>query len=68
MSLKAFHIAFITISTLLALGLSLLAFQSFAENHNGLLALAGIAAAACAAGLVLYGVRFLKKLRHVSFL
>ncbi len=68
MSLKTFHIFFIAISALLLLGLSAVAFRSFIEDRNGLLMAAGLLAMAAAVTLVIYGVNFLKKLRHVSFM
>jgi hypothetical protein len=59
MSLKAFHIAFITLATLLALGLAVWAVG------NGFPGLAGGAVVAAIA-LVVYGVWFLKKMKGVS--
>jgi hypothetical protein len=61
MSLKAFHIAFITLATLLALWLAVWA------SGNGFPLLAAGAAVA-AVGLVIYGVWFLKKMKGVSLL
>lgn len=61
MSLKAFHIAFIALATLLALWLA-----AWAAGH-GFPLLAGGAGAA-AAGLVVYGIWFLRKMKGVSLL
>lgn len=61
MSLKAFHIAFITCSTLLALGLA-----GWAWTHGFAgLAVGGVAVAVL---LVVYGAWFLKKMKGVSYL
>jgi len=64
MSLKAFHIAFITLSALLTFGLAVYAMTSV----EGTMRFAW-AALAVAGGilLVLYGIRFLKKMKHVGF-
>jgi hypothetical protein len=61
MSLKAFHIAFIALATLLALWLAVWA------AGNGFPLLAGGAGAAAAA-LVVYGIWFLRKMKGVSLL
>ena len=65
MSLKAFHIFFIGVSTLCAFGFGYWLLQSGNSIANVLGALlsflTGIA-------LILYGNRFLKKLKHVSFI
>ena len=61
MSLKAFHIVFVSLATLLALWLAAWA------AGNGAPALAAGAAVA-AVGLVVYGIWFLKKMKGVSLL
>lgn len=68
MSLKAFHILFIACSTLLAFWLGAWAIQAYGRSSQGLLLVSGIAAIAAGAGLIVYGVLFLRKLRHVHFL
>lgn len=62
MSLKTFHIAFISCSVLLAfgVGLWLLAWSDKATW--------GIASLAAGAGLCYYEIRFIKKLKGVSYL
>ncbi len=68
MSLKAFHIFFVAISILLAFGFAAWAVMSYASGGGaGLLLAAGLAVAA-AVGLIIYGIRFLRKLKHVSFI
>ena len=59
MSLRAFHILFITLSALLASGCAWWAFA------NGAAPAFGIISAAVAVGLVVYGVYFLKKTRKL---
>jgi len=69
MSLKAFHIVFISLSVLLCLGFAGWAFSRFAGESGGTIdLLMGFASLAGGAGLILYGVRFLRKLRHVSYI
>ena len=68
MSLKAFHIFFITVSVLLCLGLSAWATVTFLSTGNSELMIAAIVALAGGVGLVWYEIRFVKKLKHVSLL
>lgn len=68
MSLKAFHLFFIAISVLLAVGMGAMTLQAFLERHAlaqlgwSLLSFAG------AIALIVYGVYIRKKLRNVGFL
>ncbi len=68
MSLKAFHIVFIATSTLLAAGLGLRCLRSFSEERAVTQLGLGFMAFAAAIGLVVYGLRFLKKFKDVRFL
>ncbi|MBX2992752.1 MAG: hypothetical protein KF749_16495 [Bacteroidetes bacterium] len=68
MSLKAFHIIFIGVSALLAFGFALWLINGFATGGNTLQLVAGIASVVVASGLVVYGIRFMKRLKHVSML
>ena len=68
MSLKAFHIVFIAISTLLALGCGLWELTNFSSTGEIVHLLLGILAIAGAVGLVIYAVRFMRKLKHVSMI
>jgi hypothetical protein len=61
MSLKTFHLVFVTAMSSLTFGCSL---WRFAAGD----ALFGSLAAAAGAGVIVYGIYFLKKLKHVSFL
>lgn len=68
MSLKAFHILFIAVSTLLTLGFGIWCLQANASQSH-VPALAGaIVSFALAAVLIVYGIWFLRKLKHVSFM
>jgi hypothetical protein len=69
MSLKAFHIIFITASTLLAFGFgawSLAAY--FAANGGTLDLILGSASVSAGIALIVYGKYFLKKLKNISYL
>ncbi len=66
MSLKAFHAAFIVLAVVLA---GWVAVWAWGERGEGVGYLATAAAAvAIAVGLVVYLVRFLKKMKDVSYL
>ncbi len=69
MSLKAFHLIFITASCLLALGCAAWALKSFFGGDGKILDLVfGLGSLAAAAGLIVYERYFLKKLKNVSYL
>ena len=68
MSLKGFHIVFITFSTLLALGGAWLCLRvNGLEGSPGYLIGAAICLAA-AVGLVIYGVWFYKKMKRLRII
>jgi hypothetical protein len=69
MSLKAFHLIFITASTALALGCAVWGLKDFfsADGRTGDLIFA-LGSLAAGVGLVLYERYFLKKLKKVSYL
>jgi hypothetical protein len=64
MSLKAFHVFFVAISTLCALGFGGWAVADYQRSAL----LLGVLGFAAAAALVWYGFWFLRKLKNVSFL
>ncbi|HEV8537386.1 MAG TPA: hypothetical protein VGR15_00565 [Bacteroidota bacterium] len=66
--MKAFHIFFITLSVLSAFGFAVWLMIEFTSNGNKVLVAGAVLSFVSGIGLILYGVRFLKKLRHVSFL
>ena len=68
MSLKAFHLFFISVSTILALGFAGWCFTQYRADGGWAFAFAGLGAAACAAGLVVYGRNFVKRLKGVGYL
>jgi hypothetical protein len=61
MSLKAFHLIFVTMLTTLSLGFTVWAFVA----GHPLFGLAGIAVGIL---VVVYGIYFLKKLKKISYL
>ncbi len=68
MSLKAFHLVFIAISTLMALGFGgWCAAQFYTQGGGGYILSAGLAMLA-GAGLVVYGIRFARRWKDVSFI
>ena len=69
MSLKAFHLIFITASCALALGCGIWGLKNYFSNEGTTLDLLfGIGALAVGVGLVFYERYFLKKLKDVSYL
>jgi hypothetical protein len=69
MSLKAFHLIFITAAVLLALGCTVWGVKRYFSAGGGAWDLVfGICSLAVAVGLVLYERYFLKKLKRVSYL
>ena len=69
MSLKAFHLIFITASTALAFGCGVWALKDFFSPEGRAWDLVfGLGAFAAGIGLILYERYFLKKLKKVSFL
>jgi hypothetical protein len=68
MSLKAFHIVFIGCAALLAFGVAAWALRAYMGGSGAPLLGAGICSLLVGAGLIFYGFRFLRKLKHVSFL
>lgn len=68
MSLKAFHIAFVSLSSLMSFGCGAWGLAQYLESGSIghlLFALAGLLGGV---GLIVYGIRFLRKLKGVSFL
>jgi len=61
MSLKAFHLIFVTLLTSLSLGCAAWAFNNGRPGW-------GVAAIATAVLVVIYGIYFLKKLKKISYL
>jgi len=69
MSLKTFHIVFITLSSALALGCGVwLLISGFSADGTKKDIFFGISSLVGAAGLIFYGRYFLKKLKNISYL
>ncbi len=68
MSLKAFHIFFIAMSIAIAVGFGVWATRDFAQSGNWVHLTLGVGSFAASVLLGFYGVWFLRKLKHVSYL
>ncbi len=68
MSLKAFHVAFIILSTLLAIALGVWAIDDFGRSASRVHLALGVGSFIASGLLVWYGIWFLRKLKHVSYL
>ena len=68
MSLKAFHVFFVIVSVLCALGFGAWSIADYGRTGSGSVLALGVAGFAAAAALILYGFWFLRKLKNVSVL
>jgi len=69
MSLKAFHVIFITVSSALAFGCGIWTLKDyFGAEGRALDLLFGLGCFAAGVGLILYERYFLKKFKNVSYL
>ncbi len=68
MSLKAFHIFFIVLSVATSAGFALWLLQQYLRSGAGIYILFAALSFAVAVSLVWYGIRFVRKLKHVSYL
>jgi hypothetical protein len=68
MSLKAFHVAFIFLSTALCAGFALWCFREMTRTDNTAYGIAGAVSAAGVIALAVYSFRFLQKSRSVGYL
>ena len=69
MSLKAFHIIFVIVSTLLMAGLAVWGFRRYFSPEGSPVDLAwGIGSSVATIALLVYGRYFLKKLKKISYL
>jgi hypothetical protein len=68
MSLKAFHVVFVTASILLSLGFGVWALNRYFTEGGDLNLALGAGSLVAAVGLGVYGRYFLKKLKHISYL
>jgi hypothetical protein len=67
-SLKAFHVFFVIVSVLCALGFGAWAVNDYLRTGDGGVLALGVLSLAAAVALVWYGLWFLRKLKNVSFL
>jgi hypothetical protein len=67
-SLKAFHVFFVIVSTLLALGFGAWSVSEYLRTGSSATLGMGIASFVSAGALVWYGFWFLRKLKGVSYL
>jgi hypothetical protein len=65
MSLRAFHIIFIIVTTALSLFVALWGIREFANERNGSALALGILFAVTAVGLMIYGKKAFAKLRDL---
>ncbi|HYS09947.1 MAG TPA: hypothetical protein VEP66_14460 [Myxococcales bacterium] len=68
MSLKAFHVFFVALSVLCALGFGAWSLVDYERTGRGGILALGILGFAAAAALIWYGLWFLRKLKNVSYL
>jgi hypothetical protein len=68
MSLKTFHIVFIALAALLLFGFAVWCLTAGTPGVQGMQIAGGVASLIAGVGLLVYGIRFLKKFRHVSYL
>ena len=68
MSLKAFHIFFIILSTLLAVAFGFWAVDDFSRSASRVHLALGVCSFIASGVLVCYGIWFLRKLKHVGYL
>ena len=68
MSLKAFHVFFVVVSVLCAMGFGAWALFDYQRTGSGGILALGVLGFAAAAALVWYGFWFLRKLKDVSYL
>ena len=67
MSLKAVHVFFVTVATLIAAGFGLWSIQQYGATGSAGDLLMTIRAVAAAIGLPIYGFWFLRKLKKVGY-
>lgn len=68
MSLKAFHVVFITFSILLAFGFAAWELVAYGDGRRTVDLAFGIGSAVAGVALIVYGRYVLKKLKHISYL
>lgn len=64
MSLRAFHIVFVILSTMLSIFFAVWAF-GFAADRTGIITVLGVIGILGTVGMPVYGVYFYKKAKHI---
>lgn len=65
MSLRAFHLFFISVSAVMAAFCAAWAFSQFRADHQVIYGAGAVASALSVAGLAVYGAAFQRKTRHL---
>jgi hypothetical protein len=68
MSLKAFHVLFITASVLLSFWFGWFELSTYADTKAAMDLWFGIGSCVAGVALIAYGIYFLKKLKNISYL
>lgn len=68
MSLKAFHLFFIAVSTLLVFGFGVWGIYTYLMQEGMTYLVLGLLALVTGVILIVYGLRFLHKIRHATYL
>lgn len=68
MSLKVFHIIFITLSTVLAFAFSAWLVRSFSESGDIMHLLGGAISSLAGVAMIIYSIRFRRKLKNVNII
>lgn len=68
MTLKAFHVAFVIVSTLMSAGFGVWSLNAYRTAGTAQHLFLGVLSLAIAVGLVVYGTWFLRKMKDVGYL
>ena len=68
MSLKAFHIVFIIVSVLLSFGFGVWGIYTHLSFGNVTFLIMGVISFVIGIALIIYGINFMKKLKHIGYL
>jgi hypothetical protein len=67
-SLKTFHIVFVTASVLLAFGFGVWSIMAWLDSHRAVDLVLGVGSLLAGVGLVIYGRYVFRKLKNISYL
>ncbi len=68
MSLKSFHIFFIVLATITVFGFGIWGVYIFLMESDPSYLLMGVISLASGVALIIYGIKFLQKLKNISYL